>query len=284
MKQKHRDIHRQGEEEAHEHHRGFRHEHGGWLSIDYLAYSSKIRHWNPTFKVILALLTILLCIALNNVYVSVVVILSMAYLVIEVGGLAFHDYLSVLTIPLTFILISILAVVVDFSGQPSGEYNLYLGFTYLYTTTDMLKNGVFLMLKIIASISGLQLMILTTPSSEIIAVMKKTHLPKDFIALMNMIYRYIFILLEVFAKMKNAAESRLGYRDLKTSYFTFSSVASNMFVLSLKKANAYYDAMEARCYDGELMFLEEDKKIEIRLIVSGAIYILCLLLLWYLTR
>ena len=275
--------HRNGEE-AHEYRHGFRHKHDAWISIDYLAYSSKIRHWNPTFKVILSVLTIILCIVLNNVYVSVVVILAMAYLVIEIGGLARHDYLSVLTIPLTFILVSILAIVVDFSGQPPGGYHLYLGFGYLYTTTAMLEKGVFQMLKIIAAISGLQLMILTTPSSEIISVIKKTHLPKDFIALMNMIYRYIFILLDVFAKMKNAAESRLGYRDLKTSWYTFGNAASNMLVLSLKKANAYYDAMEARCYDGELMFLEEDKKNDIRLIVLAVVYLMYLLLLWYLTK
>lgn len=271
-----------GGEHAHRH--GFRHEHGAWLSIDYLAYSSKIKHWNSTFKVLLSLVTIILCIALNNVYVSAAVILAMAYLVIKVGGLAFHDYLSVLAIPLSFILISIFAIVVDFSGRPPDGYHLYLGFGYLYTTTAMLKTGLGLMLKIIAAISGLQLMILTTPSSEIISVMKKTHLPTTFVDLMNMIYRYIFILLDVFAKMKNAAEARLGYRDLKTSCYTFGSVASNMLVLSLKKASAYYDAMEARCYDGELMFLEEDKKIEIRLIVAAAIYVLFLLLLWYLTR
>ena len=280
---KRRDGRKHGDS-AHNHRHGIRHKHGAWLSIDYFAYSSKIRHWNPTFKVILSVLTIVLCIALNNVYVSAVVILSMAYLTIEAGGLALHDYLSVLTVPMTFILISILAIVVDFAGHPVGGYSLYLGFGYIYTTTAMLQSGLFLMLKVIAAVSALQFMILTTPSCEIISVMKRTHLPKGFIDLMNMIYRFIFILLEVFSRMKNAAESRLGYRDFKTSCSTFGSVASNMLVLSLKKAGAYYDAMEARCYDGELMFLEEDKKAEIRVIVPAAVYVLYLLLLWYLTR
>ncbi|WP_010249584.1 cobalt ECF transporter T component CbiQ [Acetivibrio cellulolyticus] len=280
---KHRDRHRHVGS-AHEHRHGIRHKHGALISIDYFAYSSKIRQWNATLKVILSILTIILCILLNNVYVSIVVIFSMAYLVIKVGGLGFHDYLSILTVPLAFILLSILAIVVDFSGQPVGEYRLYFGLGYLYTTKAMLKGGVFLMLKIIAAISALQLMILTTPSSEIISVMRKTRLPNDFIDLMNMIYRYIFILLDVFARMKNAAESRLGYRDFRTSCYTFGNGASNMLVLSLKKADAYYDAMEARCYDGELRFLEEDKKAEIKLIILATVYIMYLLLLWYLTR
>lgn len=280
---KHRDGHKHGGG-GHKHRHGFGHKHGEWISIDYFAYASKIRHWNPTFKVILSIVIIVLCNALNNVYVSVVVILSVAYLVIEVGGLSAHDYLSVLTIPLAFILISIIAIVVDFSGHPMGRYCLNLGFCYVYTTTAMFKNGIYLMLKIIAAISALQLMILTTPSSEIISVLKKAHAPKLFIDLMNLVYRYIFILMDVFVKMKNAAESRLGYRDFKTSCYTFGSIVSNMLVMSLKKASAYYDAMEARCYDGELMFLEENKKAEIKVIVPAAAYILYLLLIWGLTR
>jgi cobalt/nickel transport system permease protein len=279
---KHRDGHTHGGG-AHGH-RHIRHKHGSWVSIDYFAYSSKIRGWNAMFKVLLSLVTIILCITLNNVYVSVVVILAMAFLVIEVGGLTFHDYLSVLSIPLSFILISVIAIILDFAGHPIGRYSLNLGFTYLYTTPAMLENGIHLMLKIIASISALQLMILTTPSTEIISVLRKTHVPQGFIDLMNMIYRYIFILLEVFAKMKDSAESRLGYRCFKTACFTFGQVASNMLVLSLKKAGAYYDAMEARCYDGELRFLEEEKKAEIRQIIPAAAFILYLLLLWFLTR
>ncbi|SHH98979.1 cobalt/nickel transport system permease protein [Sporobacter termitidis DSM 10068] len=274
---------------GHEHgpahtHRHIGHKHGGMLSIDYFAYSSKIRGWNPAFKVVLSVLTIVLCIALDNVYVSAVVIVSMAYLVIAAGGLPPRDYLSVLTIPLTFILISILAIVVDFSAGPVGQWHVHIGFGYLYTTAPMLKKGVFLMLKILAAVSALQLMILTTPSSEIISVLRKARVPGILVDLMNLIYRFIFILMDVFARMKNAAESRLGYRDFKTSCYTFGSVASNLLILSLKKAGAYYDAMEARCYDGELLFLEEEKKADIKVVIPAAAFVLYLLLLWYLTR
>lgn len=260
------------------------HKYGSWLSIDYFAYSSKIRHWNAAFKVILSVITIILCIVLNNVYVSVVVILAMMFLVVGIGGLELRDYLSVLAVPLSFILVSIVAIVVDFSRNPASDYRLFIGFGYLYTTVAMLKRGVALMLKIFAAISALQMMILTTPSSEIISVLRFTHVPKGFIDLMNMIYRYIFILLEVFVKMKNSAESRLGYRDFKTSCTTFGGVASNLLVVSLKKAGAYYDAMEARCYDGELRFLEEEKKVELRLVLPAAAFFAALLLLWILTK
>jgi cobalt/nickel transport system permease protein len=269
--------------EQHHQHR-IRHNHGEWVSIDLYAYNSQIRQWNPTFKVAFAVLTLFFCLVLNNPYVSVAVIAAMAYLTIGKGKLPAPEYLAVMVIPLTFILISVAAIVVDFSRQPLGQYNLYLGLGYGFTSQAMLKNGLFLMLKVFAAISALQMLALSTPASEIIQVLQKAHVPKMIIELMNMIYRYIFILIDVAMKMKNSAESRLGYCDVKTSWHTFGSIASNLLVVSLQKANAYYDAMEARCYDGDLIFLEEDKKLDKILIAAAAAFLIFLIVLWGVTR
>lgn len=141
-----------------------------------------------------------------------------------------------------------------------------------------------LILKVFAGISALEMMTLSTPISEIICVLRKAHVPKIIIELMSLIYRYIFILMDVSIKMKNSAKSRQGYCDFKTSCYTFGSIASNILIISLKKANAYYDAMEARCYDGDLMFLEEHKSVEIMQIVFSVVFIVFLILIWLCTR
>ena len=260
------------------------HKHGEGFSIDFYAYNSKIRGWNSTFKVCSAVTILILCIVLNNPYVSVTVIIAMAYVTIVKGGLPIGEYLYVLAIPAAFIFISTVTIAIDFSKQPMGEYNVYLGFCYVFTSKIMLEKAILLLLKVFAAISALQAMTLSTPSCEIISVLRKAHVPKLIIELMNMIYRYIFILMDVYTKMKNSAESRLGYCDLKTSYYTFGNIASNMLITSFKKANSYYDAMEARCYDGELLFLQEDKKVEGIQIVVVIVFIICLILLWKFTK
>jgi cobalt/nickel transport system permease protein len=264
-------------------HNKIRHKHAQGIFIDLYAYNSQIRHWNATFKVSLSFLTMILCIALNNPYVSSVVIIAMAYITIEKGKLPIREYLSILMIPMIFILLSIFTIIINFSKQPIGLYNLNLGFCYVFTTESMLKEGLFLLLKIFSAISALQMMSLSTPSSEIIYVLRKVGIPKLFVELMNLIYRYIFILTDVFIKMKNSAESRLGYCDFKTSCYTFGNSASNMLVVSLKKANTYYDAMEARGYDGDLIFLQEDKKLDMLLIIEAIAFIFFLLLIWSFT-
>ncbi len=269
-------------DKTHRHHRAG-HKHGQGSAIDFYAYISNIRHWNPAFKVTFSVTILLLCIILNSPYVSVAVILAMAYLTVVKGGIPLHEYLSILMIPMVFILLSTITIGVDFSNQSLGQYNLYLGFGYLYTSQAKLMAMVFLMLKVFGAISAMEMMTLSTPSTEIISVLRKAHVPKLIIELMNLIYRYIFILLDVYAKMKNSADSRQGYCDFKTSCYTFGSVASNMLVVSLKKANAYYSAMEARCYDGDLLFLEEDKKVSKVQIIFGAAFIVFLILLWIVT-
>ena len=109
-------------------------------------------------------------------------------------------------------------------------------------------------------------------------------MPKLIIELMNMIYRYIFIMLETYSRLKNSAESRLGYCDFRTSCYSFGQIASNLFVITLKKGNAYYNALEARCYDGELNFLEDVKPVKTWQIAMGAAFIVFLCIIWVLTR
>jgi cobalt/nickel transport system permease protein len=276
--------HRNGHTHGGGHHHVIGHNHGEGSFIDYYAYASKIRHWNPTFKVSFSVLILILCIGLDNPYVSAAVLIAMAYITIGKGGLPALQYLSILAIPIAFILLGTFTIAIDFSMQPMGQYNLYLGFCYVFSSQEKLKNAAFLILKVFAAISALQMMTLSTPSSEIICVLRKAHVPKLIVELMDIIYRYIFILMDVYAKMKNSAESRQGYCDFKTSCYTFGGIASNMLVVSLKKANAYYDAMEARCYDGDLVFLEEDKKAETIQIIAAAGFAIFLILLWCYTR
>lgn len=207
----------------------------------------------------------------------------MAYLTVIEGEIPLRAYLSILAIPIAFVLLSTFTIAIDFSKEPIGQYNLYLGFCYIFTSTVQIKKVIFLILKIFAAISALQMMNLSTPASEIIYVLRKAYVPKIIVELMSLIYRYIFILMDVSTKMKNSAKSRQGYCDFKTSCYTFGNIASNMLIISLKKANAYYDAMEARCYDGELVFLEEDKNIDRVQVISATAFIISLILLWYLT-
>ncbi len=241
------------------------------LSVDVYAYSSHLRKWNASFKVLFAVTCLVLCIALNNLYVSIAIVLLMGYYTVVLGGLEFDHYVSMMTIPFAFMIAGSIAIAVGFSFKPLGQYNLNVfGWFYVFCSQKSLLQAANLIAKALGAVSALYMMTLTTPLSEMISVLRKAHIPKVLVELMNMIYRYIFIMLDTHVKMTNSAKSRLGYIDFPKACASFGMVASNLLVVSLKKGTAYYNAMEARCYDGELLFLEEDKPVEAKQ-VAGAV-------------
>lgn len=265
----------------HHHHRSVGHKHGGSvLSVDYYAYASHMRSWNATFKVIFSMLCLLLCLILNNIYVSIAVILIMGYMTVVIGGLELDHYISMLLIPIVFLLFGSAAIAVGFSWNPVGQYNLNVfGWFYIYCSQESLWKASGLIFKALGAVSALYMMTLTTPLSELIVVLRKAHIPKVIIELMNMIYRYIFIMLDTHSRMKNSAEARLGYVDFKTSCYSFGQVASNLLIVSLKRGTDYYNALESRCYNGDLQFLEEEKPIRKNQVAGAAVVVALLILI-----
>lgn len=253
------------------HHNRHGHSHDS-LSIDQLAFQSGLSQVNPGFKVAFSILSLIFVLAADRLIISLLIFACMYYLTVIKGRVSGHSYLSLMGIPLVFAVITVLTIALNFSRQAAGEYRLHLFFFYIYTTQEALRNSFCLLCKIFSAVSCMYFMSLSTPVNEIICVLQQCRLPSLITELMNMIYRFIFILLEVQQKMSVSARSRLGYIDSRTSLRTFGNIGSNLFIVSMKKANNYYDALLARCYDGQLRFLSEEKPLDRKLIVYAAFY------------
>lgn len=257
-----------------------RHRHDSF-SIDQLAFQSGLSHINPGFKVGFSILSLILVLAADRLVISVLIFAGMYYLTVIRGRVPFHSYLSLMGIPLVFAVITVLTIALNFSRRTAGEYRLHLFFFYIYTTRAALWKAFCLLCKIFSAVSCMYFMSLSTPVNEIICVLQQCHLPSLITELMNMIYRFIFILLEVQQKMSVSARSRLGYINFTTSLRSFGSIGSNLFIVSMKKANNYYDALLARCYDGQLRFLTEEKPVDRKLIFCASLYFAALIAIWF---
>jgi cobalt/nickel transport system permease protein len=222
------------------------------VSIDYYAYKSGIRDWNSTYKVAFATAAVVLVVALDNLWVSVMTVFFMMAASVGKGKIRFRDYLRLLSIPLFFILFSSIAIMINF-GNP----NLAL------------RTAV----KALGAVSALYMLSLSTPIGEILSVLRKIHIPDLLLELMHLIYRYIFILSDINRRQKDAARSRLGYINYRTSLRTFGKELANLFLLSMKKSESYYDAMEARGYEGKGLFWEEKKDFTLTQFLWGAGYV-----------
>lgn len=257
-----------------------KHKHMGVYAIDYYAYLSKLLYWNPCFKVVLAVVTLVICIVADRILLSVFVMVSMGYLTIVKGGLDWRHYLTLLAIPLAFMITGGVAIAIGISREPAGRYWVNLHWFYLYVSDGGMWKALQVTARAMGAVSAMYMMVLSTPAGEIISVLRVLKIPKLVIELMNMIYRFIFIIMDTQLRMMNSAQSRLGYVDFKTACHTFGSTAGNLLVVSFKRANLYYDALLSRCYDGDLLFLEEEKMWRKAQVLGAFLYVSVLILLW----
>ena len=242
------------------------------MLIDYYAYHSGMKNWNAGIKMLLSVLTLCMVISLNSIAVSVFVIAAMGGLTLFVGKIPVKVYLHFLTVPLFFMVVSGMAIAVQFAAAPIGDWNISVHWFYLCFTRSSIRAAVQLFGKATAGMSALYMLTFSTPVHEMIPVLKKLHVPGLLIELMHLIYRYIFILFEVAEEMQTAAKARLGYRNFACSCKSFSGIAGNLFLISMKKANAYYDALVSRGYEGSLEFLTEKNDVRAWQIAVGAAY------------
>ena len=259
------------------------HQHGGYFSIDLYAFNSKLKKINPEYKLISALITLILTIVFNNIFISAYILFLMFFITVNLGGMDIFEYISMLLAPLGFIVLASISIAFGLSFEQAGEFYIKILKLYIYTSKTQLIEAFELMIKVLACVSIMQGLILSTMPYEIINALRSMHVPKLIIELMNLIYRFIFILIESYINMRNSAISRLGYHNFKSSIFTFGNMAGNILVVSLKKANAYYTAMEARCFDGDLNFLQEEKKLKKKNLVITVLNILIMFAIWIIT-
>jgi cobalt/nickel transport system permease protein len=249
------------------------------MKIDYYAYRSRMRDWSPEWKVGMAVMTLFLVILLNRILVSVFVVLTMGALTLVVGKTPFRVYRHYMMVPFAFMVLSCAAIAIQIGTKEADGWKFFAGWFYLGVTRDSLCLAAEVFCKALAGMSALYMMSFSTPMNEFILVLQRAHLPRVLSELMNLVYRYIFILFDVAQDMQTAAKARLGYRSFLQSCRSFAAIGGSLFLVSLKKANAYYDALLARGYDGRLEFLTEEKPVRGWQIGLGILYGMALILL-----
>ena len=229
------------------------------ISIDKLAYTSKLKNVNPMEKFIFSMATITMSITLNNIKVSIIILLVMSFMTVIKGKLSLENYIALMSLPLTFLIIGVITIAINVTSTNKGLifgfsiFNIKLGCTY-----ESISIAARLFFKSLASVSCLYFLTLTTPIFEVLSVLRKLKVPKLFVELMGLIYRFIFVLLDTVNMIYISQNSRLGYSTFRISLNSLGGLISSLFLSSYKRSQDIYTAMESRCYDDEINLLENN--------------------------
>ena len=240
-----------------------KHTHFGAKSIDEYASQSSIGKWNSGLKVLFAFVIMIISISSNNYAVPLFIAVSIGAFTIVTGKMQVFEYLSLLAIPVGFMIMSGLAIAVDIKFARGFAVAL---------PAENIRKALYITAKALGAVSAMYMLSLSTTVSEIIAVLGKLKVPTILTELMNLMYRYVFIIADSQVKMRNSAASRMGWKNFRTSVKTFGLIGGNIFAVSLHKANDYYNAIESRCGSVRMKFMVKKKPVKTEHLVAFAVY------------
>lgn len=117
-----------------------------------------------------------------------------------------------------FLLLSGLTLLWDFYQKLPDEAVLSLPFFggWLAVVPAAQSLAMLVLSRALGAVSCLYFLSLSTPLPELLAVLRRVHVPAIMVELAVLIYRYIFILLATFREMKDSAASPAGIPGTET--------------------------------------------------------------------
>ncbi len=229
------------------------------ILIDKYAYASKFAKVSPKAKILFSMLPLLICICLNSIIVSSITIVIMAFTTVKYGKLPFSKYTKFMLLPFAFLLIGTITVLIN---RFELDHTLLIGVNigkYAYgIDTESVKKSTKLVMKALGAVSCMYFLSLNTPMSDLFQVLSRTRLSPIIVSLMELIYRYIFVLLDEVERMIIAKNSRLGNCNFKTALKSTGELISILFLRAYQRSDRIYAALESRGYNGKFTALEDE--------------------------
>lgn len=249
-------------------------------TLDSYAHSNNLKNVNINFKVLFAILTMLVSLVSTSPVVPLIITFFMSFLIIFKAKIPWKFYLKFLLVPFSFGLLTFVFMAMFFGV---GSHILEFGILNLAVTEDGFNLGFLVFARMLGGFSCLAFLALTTPMTEIFSVLETLKIPKIILEIAMLMYRYIFVFLDEAINMYHSQETRLGYSSIKKSFKSMGMLGSNLFIRTWLKGEQAYVAMESRCYDGSINSFKTYENISVKNMILLLSFESFLLLGTYLT-
>lgn len=231
------------------------------LLIDQYAYINRLAKTHPVEKMVLAFFLLLFSLTVKDMLISLITFFVMSFLTVVIAKIPWLYYLKLLSIPGVFLISSMIGILLSFTTHPDlihrsiWQYDLFNWTVYI--SSQSVNTSVQLFFSVLSSISCLYFLTLTTPVHDIMQVLKKCKVPELLIELIELTYRFIFVFLEKSVQIYQSQNSRLGYLSVKKGLHSLGLLISSLFVHVFQRSKELSMAMNSRCYDHTMVYLED---------------------------
>ena len=225
------------------------------MGTDRYAYLSRLRGMDPIPKIFLSMAALLVCLFCESITVGIFTMVVLSAFTVLIGGQKVRVVLHFMKVPLVFLVIGCLTIIFRPIGEEEALWAVHL-LGYRWGITEAyLRLGLMVFCKAMGTISAMYFLSLNTPMTDLTMALERLRVPKLFVELMELIYRFIFVLADAAGRIRTAQESRLGYLTVRQGMHSLGTLVSMVFIRSLKQGNRVYAALESRGYTGSLTTL-----------------------------
>lgn len=242
--------------------------------LEDVAQNNGLREVNTTVKLAVGLGAIILCLLASGYLAPLFIALILSGAILLLARVDVKTYAELFLVPLWFAALSAIVIVLISGGEHVYWSWDPLPFLSLSITRESINTGFFILCRVIGGMSALLFIALTTPMTDLFAVMRKACVPDFVIDLAMIIYRTIFILMDQVRQIYHAQVMRLGYSTWRESITTFASMCGAAFIASWDEGDDLIRAMDARCYDGKFALLGESRPAGFRSIASLCLFLI----------
>lgn len=233
------------------------------MLIEQCAYNNRWRRVSPVAKGAFASCGIMAAFLGSTPRTTIILAVLMTAITVLGAGVPLRSYLKVALPELLFLVIAVATLAVSVSWNGHLRFRLVNG-AELHHVAQVCGRS-------LGSVAALLFFCLTTPMTDIIALLRWLRFPEVFLDIMTLGYRTVFVFLEVICETRTAQSARLGYATPRLAMCSLSILAANMTIQVWQRSVDLHHAALARNNDGPLRFLEGEFHHSVRNVCAAAV-------------
>lgn len=225
--------------------------------LDAYTYTNRLRQVSPQQKLLFAIVVLLIALLAHPI-TQLLIALWLALWTIGYARIPAKLYWHVLLAAGLFLLTSLPALILEVvplaqiaSAQRDQIGGVAVGNWYLFMSQRGLIQALQISFRSLACTSCLLFILFTIPFTDLLIVLRQWRIPALLTDLLLLMYRFVFLFLEVVSELQLAQRARGGYRTRRRWIYSVGLLISQLLVRSLQHYQQFSLAIASRGFNGE---------------------------------